>query len=178
MSNGTHFLSFVAGAGLGAAITWVFCRDFYKRRSDEEIETMKEFYERRKKERDTAEAAVNKPAVTEYVSKIHDLGYTKEPEKEEQPYIIPPERYGEFADYEVVSLTYFADGVVADDDNDIVEDSEDLIGTGFETHFGEYEEDTVCVRNDKHFCDYEIQRDLRTFDEAMTDKPPLKWEDG
>ncbi len=177
MSNGSYFLSFVAGAGIGAAITWVFCKDFYKRRSEEEIEAMKEVYERRKKERDTAEEAINKPAVNDYVSKIRELNYSKESEKDEKPFIIPPENYGEFSDYEVVSLTYFADGVIADDNNEIVENAEDMVGFGFETHFGEYEEDTVYVRNDKYFCDYEIQRDLRTFDEAMTDNPPLKWED-
>jgi hypothetical protein len=34
-------------------------------------------------------------------------------------------------------------------------------------HFGEYEEDTVFVRNDHLMTGYEIQRDYRTYAEVV-----------
>lgn len=68
--------------------------------------------------------------------------------------------------YERISLTYYADGVLADEDNEPVDDIEEIVGDGLE-HFGEYEEDSVFVRNDAKKCDYEILRDLRTFAEVV-----------
>ena len=34
-------------------------------------------------------------------------------------------------------------------------------------HFGEYEDDSVFVRNDRYKCNYEILKDVRTFEEAQ-----------
>lgn len=60
------------------------------------------------------------------------------------------------------SLTYFADGILADECGEIVDDVEEIIGDGLD-HFGEYEDDSVFVRNDAKRCDYEILKDLRDF---------------
>lgn len=60
------------------------------------------------------------------------------------------------------SLTYFADGVLADECGEIVDDVEEIIGDGLD-HFGEYEDDSVFVRSDAKRCDYEILKDLRDF---------------
>ena len=73
-----------------------------------------------------------------------------------------PDEFGEFEDYTKVSLTYFADGVLADECGEIVDDVEEIIGDGLD-HFGEYEDDSVFVRSDAKRCDYEILKDLRDF---------------
>ena len=65
-------------------------------------------------------------------------------------------------DYTKVSLTYFADGILADECGEIVDDVEEIIGDGLD-HFGEYEDDSVFVRSDAKRCDYEILKDLRDF---------------
>lgn len=62
----------------------------------------------------------------------------------------------------IPSLTYFADGVLADECGEIVDDVEEIIGDGLD-HFGEYEDDSVFVRSDAKRCDYEILKDLRDF---------------
>ena len=58
---------------------------------------------------------------------------------------------------------YYADGVVTDDEREIVDDWADLIGPDFMTHFGEYEDDSVFVRNTVLKADYEILKDLSPF---------------
>ena len=62
-----------------------------------------------------------------------------------------------------------------DDNDDIIED---LVGvTGFattdelESHFGEYEDDSIFVRNDRLKCDLEILFDRRTYAEVLAKEP-------
>lgn len=86
------------------------------------------------------------------------------------PYVIPPEEFGEFEDYEKISLTYYADGILADDNDETVDDVEDIVGDAL-NHFGEYEDDSVFVRCDERKCDYEILLDQRTFSEVADNNP-------
>ena len=94
-------------------------------------------------------------------------------EKVQKPdyYVISPNEFGEFDDYYNIFLTYYADGILADGEDIIDEDDIDnSIGLDFEEHFGEYEDDSVHIRNDRLKCDYEILSDARTFDQAIRDK--------
>jgi predicted DNA-binding protein (UPF0251 family) len=93
-------------------------------------------------------------------------------EKKTSPYVIPPEDFGTNAGYEEISLTYYADGVVADDDDNAMsdEDIEETIGHESLKHFGEYEDDSVFVRNDDMRTDYEILQDERRYKDAMSNK--------
>jgi hypothetical protein len=86
------------------------------------------------------------------------------------PYVITPEEFGERDDYETASLTYFADGILADDTDQMVEDVDDTVGTDSLTHFGEYEDDSVFVRNDDLKCDYEILLDVRKYADVISDR--------
>ena len=79
------------------------------------------------------------------------------------PYIITPDEFGEFDDYETISLTYYADGVLTDDMDEPIEDVDGLVGVDSLSHFGEYEDDSVFVRNDRMKADYEILSDLRNY---------------
>lgn len=74
----------------------------------------------------------------------------------DKPYVISPEDFGEYEDYETISLTYYKDKVLTDELNEIVEDIEETVGEESLNHFGEYEDDSVFVRNDSKRCDYEI----------------------
>lgn len=87
------------------------------------------------------------------------------------PYVIPPEEFDELDGYSPISLTYFADGVLSDEYGVIVDDPEEIVGDGL-NHFGEYEDDSVFVRNDAKRCDYEILRDERTYEEFRKTLPP------
>ena len=82
--------------------------------------------------------------------------------------IIPPDDFGEDEEYDQVSLTYFKDGVIVDEWNRKYDDAEitDTIGDDFAAYFGQYEEDSVFVRNDRLETYYEILADVRTYEEA------------
>lgn len=89
----------------------------------------------------------------------------------DKPYVISPAEFGEKEEYETVSLIYFADGVLTNDDYDEVADIELTVGRESLNHFGEYEDDSVFVRNDNNKCDYEILKDLRTFSDVLATHP-------
>lgn len=110
-----------------------------------------------------------KPDLKEYAKKVSNYSsYSESPKKEEveedmaemAPYIIKPDEYGDLDGYDTGNLLYHSDGVLIDMmDRSIVENAEFVVGTEFQDHFGEDEEDTVYVRNDSLKCDYEILKD-------------------
>ena len=71
------------------------------------------------------------------------------------PYVISPDEYDE-NDYETETLYYYPDGVLTDTYDNVIVDIEETVGKKSLTCFGEYEEDSVFVRNDDLETDYEI----------------------
>lgn len=184
-SKFTGFLMFAAGAIVGSVVTWKCIKTKYEQIADAEIESIREVYS--KKEAASNENKVTRQNVTdekpslnemkEYLERIKENGYHKEENKEEgdpdmndSPYVISPEEFGNMDDHTCVSLSYYADGVLADDWDTVVLDPIEEVGPDVESHFGEYEEDTVFIRNEKLKVDYEICRDLRTFAEVIGDE--------
>ena len=90
---------------------------------------------------------------------------------EVKPYVISPDEFGEFEDYERISLSYYADQILADEDDEKVEDVDNVVGLESLTHFGEFEDDSVFVRNDRLKCDYEILLDQRTYSDVIKQRP-------
>lgn len=140
--------------------------------------------------RTIVERAKDKPSIVEYAAKLRKQGYTNysntdslsedsnvsEEEVDEnmindKPYVISPDEFGEFDDYDTISLTYYADQVLADDDDELVEDIEETVGFESLNAFGEYEDDSVFVRNDRLKCDYEILLDQRKYSDVIKRKP-------
>lgn len=95
---------------------------------------------------------------------------TEEYEESDTPYVISPEEFGEKEHYDTVSLMYYADQILADDNDDIIEDIEGTVGFDSLTHFGDFETDAVHVRNDEQCTDYEILRSLRTYKEVAAQR--------
>lgn len=165
---------FALGAAVGSLATWKFLKTKYEQIAQEEIDSVKEVFARREMERDEESdyphVAFDEPCVdsaafhTELSNKISELGYSNdEGETPMAPYIITPDEFGEFDDYETISLTYYADGVLTDDMDEPIEDVDGLVGVDSLSHFGEYEDDSVFVRNDRMKADYEILSDLRNY---------------
>lgn len=117
--------------------------------------------------------------VMKYASMLVQEGYTDYSAKKDAtigtpgdiPYVIPPEEFGEMEGYNKYSLTYYADHILTDDTDCVIDDVDSLIGFESLTHFGEYEDDSVFVRNDRTRSDYEILRSLRTYSEVIAEKP-------
>lgn len=172
---------FAAGAVIGSAVTWKVVKTKYERIANDEIAEMREYVRSKQEPKEAVEP--EKPIVdiqevekNEYVKLVsnyleqinenEEKGGAEEVEEECKPYVISPEDYGEEEDYDTVTLTYYADGVVEDDQCNIMPDPEEILGEGFADHFGEFTEDSVYVRNDQLKIDYEILYDLRTYVEA------------
>lgn len=140
--------------------------------------------------RTIVEKAKDKPSIMEYAAWLRKQGYTnysdtdslsEDPNASEEevdenmtndkPYIISPDEFGEYYDYDTISLTYYADQVLVDEDDEIVEDIEGTVGFESLNAFGMYEDDSVFVRNDRLKCDYEILLDQRKYSDVIKRKP-------
>lgn len=181
-------LIFAAGAALGVAASYKYFEKKYKRIADDEIASMSEYYEKRlaqaeeeiddysteMKAQEYMDRASEKfPEVRELVDKLNELNYTesKEVPKVKPPYVISPDEFGEIEEYATETLYYYKDHVLADDQDNIIEDADDVIGVGSLTHFGEYEDDSVFVRNDREETDYEILLDPREYSDVINSCP-------
>lgn len=97
--------------------------------------------------------------------------YAEREGDQDAPYVISPEEFGEIG-YETISLTYYADEILADEMDELVESIDSVVGLNSLTTFGEYEDDSVFVRNDKLKCDYEILKDQRRWADIVNPPKP------
>ena len=170
----TNIIMFAAGAVVASAVTWKIAKTKYEQIAKEEISEVKEYYrnkaENEHREEPTPRVTIEKPDLAEYAKKLDDLSYKAdvytseegEPVMKGRPYVISPDEFGE-GDYQTISLTYYADRILTDELDNVIEDVDDMVGYDSLTHFGEYEDDSVFVRNDKHEADYEILLDTRSY---------------
>ena len=79
------------------------------------------------------------------------------------PYVISPKDYNSSSN-KSVTLWYTDDNILCDEEGNEIRNYGDMIG-GPEvfSHFGEYEEDSIYVRNDVTGIDYEILLDHRLY---------------
>lgn len=174
-------LWFTVGAVIGAAVTRSYFKTKYERATQEKIDSMKwafsNMYQSEPVEGDTE---ANTESTEEPVSIVADIisrnaydttddatePVRKEVEGVNRPYVISPDEFDTLDDYETQSLDYFDDGVLADNMGNVVEDIDAMVGRDSLSHFGEYEDDAVHVRNDALQCDFEILRDLRNYSDV------------
>ena len=99
-----------------------------------------------------------------------------EPEREEKGdktvYVVTPEEFAEDDTYETQELTLYADGILADTDDTIL-DADEVVGKGSLDRMGEYEDDTLHVKNEKRKLYYEILADERSYEDATGKTPHL-----
>lgn len=179
----TSVVAFIFGAAAGTAVTWYIVKDKYQQQTEKETQNMREFYREKvielsdnnniepKKQKE--KLVFEKKELREYNQIIKQHNYTQ-PEKEggkekmDVPYTISPDEFGEFEEYDRVYLIFYEkDRVLVDDCEEPVEDVENTVGLESLASFGEYEEDSVYVRNDCLQCDYEILLDKRSYKEAV-----------
>lgn len=99
------------------------------------------------------------------VRKYNDISVSPTPGIENcddfrRPYVIPPDDFGEYDDYDKIFLTMCNDGVIVDEDFDILDrGSLDDIGVDYNMEFmGEFEDDILHIRNEKCKTDFEITK--------------------
>lgn len=172
--------AFIAGAAVGSAVTWKLVKTKYEQIANEEIASVKEVFSRRARDAETSEEE-SEPTIQEikeYVDVIKDAGYNNDVQKGGEvsmsggdPYTITSEEVGTMDGYDLIDLTYYADGVLEDENYEIVVDVAETVGVESLNSFGEYDDDVVFVRNDKRKTDYEIVRDPRNYSDVAHDSP-------
>lgn len=184
-------VGFVAGLGIGAAGSAIFLRKKYEDRANHDIQDVKKYYyekyntlQNTLKELssdaetdifDSDDTNISEEEKNDYekeIIKYNYSNYCKKDRKEDDVdimnrYVIPPEEFDSKSGegYECCSLTYYADGVLADEWDNPIEDIDDRVGEESLTHFGEYEDDSVFVRNDDIKVDFEILLDDRNYND-------------
>lgn len=196
MNKATGIAAFILGAAVGSGVTWYLLKDKYEKLAQEEIDSVKEVFSKRTSDisekdepQDKIEDIPEEPTVKEldsykeFVSKVEYTDYSTNKtagikqekaadiEHEDTPYVITPEEFGELDGYDEISLTYYSDQVLTDENNELVEDVDRVVGFESLNHFGEYEDDSVYVRNDRLKCDYEILMDCRKFTDVLKNLP-------
>lgn len=166
MSKSAGFFIFIFGAAIGAAAAWKLTKTKYEAIANEEIASVKKAYH-------ISDDSTVKKDETTYSDIIKSEKYTAnsepEPKKEikyedyPRPYIISPADFSENFEYDTIDITYFADGVLCDENNEPLEDIENTIGEDAVEHIGEFTPDAAYVRNERLKCDYEILRDERNY---------------
>lgn len=178
---------FAAGAAIGSVVTWKVVEKYYKDLADEEIESVIETFKNREKENKKAVEEKVEDKETEKENKrkkkdkekhaklVNSLNYgeadistvedkliNKSVEDIVSTMIISPEEFGEKDEYDTKSWMLWHDGVLTNEFDEIVEDPESIIGDAL-SHFGEYEDDSVYVRNNDTQTDIEILQSEKEF---------------
>ena len=193
-------LSFVGGAALGGFVGYKFAEKKFSAMADEEIKSVKERFtipievkkkEEKKPEEEISKNVLNKPSLVEYTKRLKEATYVNYSGKEEEnkpakypwessdkfskdgPYVVSPNEYGEEDDYDESDLILYADGILADKDDNIIENVDEVLGKGTLEHMGEYEEDALHVCNPVKKIYYEILADERSYEKATKKKPHL-----
>lgn len=192
-----NVIAFAAGAVIGSAVTWKILDNKFEQRIQAEIETVKEAFIEMNRDDEQAEESDDEEeeASEEYHQvnwdELEDLDEESDDELEEyagltdlyssekggaekvevkKPYVIEPMEFDENG-FRTMELTYYADGILEDDNHEIVTDVDNLLGEGSLDTFGRYEEDSVFVRNEHLRMDFQILRDPRTYEEATGNTP-------
>lgn len=182
-------LLFGAGFIAGAVVAARVVRDKFRQEAEEEIAEMREYYrekERGLKQNDDSQPVEEKEDKKEnekekYEKIVKEKGYvdyaqyndTKPDKKDEvvddeevdpcPPIIIDPEEFGEDPSYDTVTLTYFKDGVLADEVDEEVDPK--IVGLDNLETFNEFGARSIYIRDELEMIEYEIIRDDYAYSE-------------
>ena len=157
-------------------------REYYResRGIVEEVEEKEEVKEVEKKEYELKDIQVKdepKTGLTNYnqITKMYMSKDEFQSPMYDDPFVIDPSEFGENPEYDTETLTYFADGVLVDDVDDVIEEPDIVVGLENLKIFEEFGATTVYVRNDIYKTDYEIIRDDWNYSDLKEPvEPPVK----
>lgn len=188
-------LIFAAGLAVGAVAGAVMVKNKVLADAKAEIEEVRDYYRSQRGEVKREEVEEVKEMVEETIDRVQDMIKENNSKKEyvnynklvnnynpsenvveyDDPFIIDPSEFGENVDYDTMTLTYFADGVLVDDVDDIVEEPDIVVGLENLKVFEEFGASSVYVRNDIYKTDYEIIRDDWNYSDLKEPvTPPVK----
>lgn len=196
MKKALYLVAFLAGAAVGALASATYIKKNYDISEKPENSSDEFDYDSFKKdEPDEQEKliqmtnnsilkSVKDPVEKEKAEKLLNRYFTKasvygsdaeDTEDSHGPYRILEDAFGEFEDYSTVELTYYSDGVLADEYDEKIDNAEELLGKNFAALFGDRDE--IFIRNDDLCSDYDIVKDTATYDEFDADRPHIHLEE-
>jgi len=155
--------------------------------SDEEASNMEKVVEKKQ-----SRPINTKNDILEYKNNVARIGYDKVDKKPEKPtkatkntnkkkgetvkemtpekkeddliYIITPDEFNTLDGFKTATLYYSSDNYVIDSDYEPLSDTEIVNKIGHDPlgHFGEYEDDSVYIRNEELMYDFEILLSMKT----------------
>ena len=188
-------LIFAAGLAVGAVAGALAVKNKVLADAKAEIEEVRDYYRSQRGEVQREEVEEVKEVVEETIDRVQDMIKEHDNKKEhvnynklvqnynpsknvveyDDPFIIDPSEFGENDDYDTMTLTYFSDGVLIDDVDDVVEEPDIVVGLENLKVFEEYGASSVYVRNDIYKTDYEIIRDDWNYSDLKEPvEPPVK----
>lgn len=195
----SHVIAFVAGAAVGYFAANYLLKDKYEKRFQQEVSSTIEAFKSNKNEEYKKDDEVNfkdeklkaisddivVADIKEYAKNIGNLNYSEvkdEKSSEEgednidhtKPYVITEEEVDAYMNYSITQWNYYADGVLTDENNEVVEDVSTTIGKEAFEHLKKTSESAIYVRNDLLELDYEILKNEMTYAELLEEKPYLK----
>ena len=196
----SHVIAFVAGAAVGYFAANYLLKDKYEKRFQQEVSSTIEAFKTNKNDEHKKDdevtynneklKAVSDEVVVanikEYAKNIgkHDYSEVKDEKSSEKdedddidhtkPYVITEEEVDAYMNYSITQWNYYADGVLTDENNEVVEDVSTTIGKEAFEHLKKTSESAIYVRNDLLELDYEILKNEMTYAELLEEKPYLK----
>lgn len=174
-----NVLIFLAGAGIGASVTWYFVKKHYEKKADDEINDVVTRFKAYRDQLEEIHIGVpdeNPNPNYERDSRANNVVNMERPvhsDSEEElsngiidnpigsnegvaPYVISEEEFGE-EDYDQKTLYwYYRDNILATDEDIEVEDKFTTVGDALEEFKKDRYIERVLVRNEQDETDYEI----------------------
>ena len=190
----SHVIAFVAGAAVGYFAANYLLKNKYEKRFQQEVSSTIEAFKSNKKDDEvthkdeklkTVSDEVVVDDIKEYAKNIgkHDYSEVKDEKPSEEsednidhtkPYVITEEEVDAYMNYSITQWNYYADGVLTDENNEVVEDVSTTIGKEAFEYLKKTSESAIYVRNDLLELDYEILKNEMTYAELLEEKPYLK----
>ena len=196
-------LIFAAGLAVGAVAGAVIVKNKVLADAKAEIDEVREYYRESRGQKDEHVEEVKEVKEVKEVEKkeyeLKDIQIKDEPKTEKEhinysqitkmymsndkynqsmyddPFVIDPSEFGENPEYDTETLTYFADGVLVDDVDDVIEEPDIVVGLENLKVFEEFGATSVYVRNDIYKTDYDIIRDDWNYSDLKEPvEPPVK----
>lgn len=191
MSKFGYAISFICGAVIGSAVSYHISKDKFEKKLNDELKVLRkhsgdkliEYVETNGINTidDPENRMVASTIHNSYISDSEKVDYTafskiehtsEIPEEitpidcffgDGAPFLVGPDDIDSEPDYDQITWTYYIDGVLTDEDDEIVTNIEDTVGIGYNQHFTIKDEDgvidykdSIIIRNPRLKIDYEI----------------------
>lgn len=170
MSTIKGLFIFAVGALTGTFVGAQIAKKKYEAIANEEIEEIRAYYKDKQQEVKEVEEPEEKDEEVkkernQYDNIINKGNYMTVDEEEranqyDEPYPIDPSEFGKDGEYATETCTYFADGVLVNEADEVIDDAYLAVGRHHIDIFNEFPDATcVYIRNDLEGTDYEILKD-------------------